>query len=62
MRQGRGHHALFNGRTKLGYVEHDGSKWIAVVHGDDRVERLWDSADRKTRREAMAWVEGRVQS
>jgi hypothetical protein len=60
MRQGRGYYALFRGRTKLGYVESDDSKWVAVVIGDDRAERLWDSTDRKTLRDAKAWVEERT--
>ena len=59
-KEGRGQYALFNGRTKLGYVESDDSKWVAVVIADDRVERLWDSTDRKTRRDAQAWIESRV--
>ena len=61
-REGKGQHALWRGRQKLGYVEGDGEKWLAVVFADERVERLSDSTDRRTRRDAMAWVEERVKS
>ncbi len=54
-RAGRGQYALYRDRTKLGYVESDDSKWVAVVFG-----ALVNATEHKTRREAKAWVEARV--
>lgn len=59
-KEGRGRYALFRGRTKLGYVESDDSKWVAVIVGWAHLNQLFDTADFKTRREAEAWVETRV--
>lgn len=54
-REGRGCYALFRGCTKLGYVESDDSKWVAVVFGPSA-----DVSEHKTLRDAQTWVEARV--
>lgn len=58
-REGKNRHALYRERTKLGFIENDGTRWTAIVLSQKLGEIV---AERATRREAMAWVEETVKS